>query len=213
MAADKDQAEGSIRNKEKSKQKFLDAVGSLIKANGYESLKINDIAMTAGLDKKLIYRYFGGTEQLFDEYIQSQDFWSNVKGDKVPVEINDGGRSFMKNMLLSQFEYVSENKELQKILLWRLSQPRKSLKKLTDDQEESGEKLLTGITDPYFEKNASKFRAISAILVSGMYYLNLYSELNGSIFCGIDLKTEQGRAQIEEALLFLIDQSYDHLKI
>lgn len=211
MATDKDQAEGSIRNKEKSKQKFLDAVGVLIKENGYESLKINDIAFAAGLDKKLIYRYFGGTEQLFDAYIQSQDFWSNVKGDQFPAEINDGGRLLMKNMLLSQFEYVSRNKELQKILLWRLSQPRKSLKKLTDDQEENGEKLLTGITDPFFGKNATKFRAISAILVSGMYYLNLYSELNGSIFCGIDLKTEQGRSHIEEALLFLIDQSYDHL--
>lgn len=211
MATDKGQAEKSIRNKEKSKQKFLDAVGTLIKENGYESLKINDIAMTAGLDKKLIYRYFGGMEQLFDAYIQSQDFWSNVKGDKVPAVINDGGRSFMKDMLLSQFDYVSRNKELQKILLWRLSQPRKSLKKLTDDQEENGEKLLTGITDPYFGKNAARFRAVSAILVSGMYYLNLYSELNGSIFCGIDLRTEEGRSEIEKALLFLIDQTYDHL--
>ncbi|RYF76746.1 MAG: TetR/AcrR family transcriptional regulator, partial [Cytophagaceae bacterium] len=50
-----------VRNKEKSKQRLLDAVGKLLKSKGYAALKVNDIAATAGLDKKLIYKYFGGT--------------------------------------------------------------------------------------------------------------------------------------------------------
>ncbi|REC79905.1 hypothetical protein DRF60_02670 [Chryseobacterium elymi] len=54
----------------------------------------------------------------------------------------DGGKAFTEAMLLHQFDYVSSNKELQKLLLWRLSESRKSLTKLTNMQEENGESLF-----------------------------------------------------------------------
>lgn len=202
---------GTIRNKDRSKKKFLDAVGTILQTKGYQGLKVNDIASTAGIDKKMIYTYFGGADQLIDEYIGSQDFWSNVKDEKVPTEIKDGGKEFSEELLLSQFDYVSKNKELQKLLLWRLSEQRKSLKKLTDDQEENGEHLFNSITDPFFGENAEKFRAIMAILISGVYYLNLHSEVNSSMFCGIDVNSKAGKDRIREALSFMIGQTYDNL--
>ncbi|WP_317231440.1 TetR/AcrR family transcriptional regulator [Epilithonimonas zeae] len=201
-----------VKSKEKSKQQFMDAVGTILKTKGYKYLKVNEIAATAGLDKKLIYNYFGGTEQLLDEYIKTQDFWSNVKEEDSAVEITDGGKEFAKQMMSEQFDFVSANKELKKILLWRLSEERTSLRKLTEGQEENGEILFKHITDPYFEDKSEDFRAVMAILVSGAYYLNLYSEMNGSIFCGIDLKTEDGREKIKKAFSFLIDETYETLK-
>ncbi len=200
-----------IKNKEKSKQQFLEAVGTILKTKGYKYLKVNEIAATAGLDKKLIYNYFGGAEQLLDEYIKSQDFWTNVKEENSAVEINDGGREFAKQMLSEQFDFVANNKDLQKILLWRLTEERASLRKLTEGQEENGELLFKSLTDPYFGEKSEDFRAIIALLISGAYYLNLHSEVNGSIFCGLDLKTDKGRAKIQNALNFLVDKAYDDL--
>lgn len=199
------------RDKDKSKQQFLDAVGTILRSKGYTALKVNNIATTAGLDKKLIYKYFGSTEQLIDEYIHSQDFWSNVTGDLVPKKITDGGKDFLKRMLLEQFEFVSQNKALQKVLLWSLSEERKSLQKLIDDQEANGEILLKGISDPHFGDKASDHRAVMAILVAGLYYLNLFTEVNGSHFCGIDLKTEEGRSKIRQATTFLVEQTYSSM--
>src|SRR5690606_5294461 len=141
----------------------------------------------------------------------TQDFWSNVHADMASEPIDDGGKTFTKEVFLSQFDYLSKNKELQKVLLWRLSEERKSLRKLTDEQEENGEKLFSQITDPHFGEHAEKFRAVSAVLVAGMYYLNMYSEHNGSIFSGIDLKTDDGRKAIKDAVSFLIDKTYDGL--
>ena len=200
-----------MKNKEISKQKFLDAVGIILKTKGYKYLKVNDIAATAGMDKKLIYNYFGGTEQLLDEYIKTQDFWTNVKEENAIQEVNDGGRNFVKQMISEQFDFVAENKELQKILLWRLSEERTTLRKLTEGQEENGEIFFKNILDPHFQDKSEDFRAISAILVSGAYYLNLFSELNGSVFCGLDLKSEYGREKIKNAFSFLIDKTYDGL--
>ncbi|RZK52603.1 MAG: TetR/AcrR family transcriptional regulator [Pedobacter sp.] len=199
------------RSKEKSKQQFLNAVGKILKTKGYAALKVNDIAATAGLDKKLIYKYFGGTDQLLDEYISSQDFWSNVKGEKVPQTITDGGKTFLTDMFLEQFDYVYKNKEFQKVLLWRLSQQRNSLKKLAEDQEANGELILQNIIDPYFGEKSEDHRAILAILVAGIYYLNLSTAFNGNIFCGLDIKSDHGREKIKEAISFIVGQAYTNL--
>lgn len=200
-----------MKNKEISKQKFLDAVGIILKTKGYKYLKVNDIAATAGLDKKLIYNYFGGTEQLLDEYIKTQDFWTNVKEENAIQEVNDGGRDFVKQMISEQFDVVAENKELQKILLWRLSEERATLRNLTEGQEKNGEIFFKNILDPHFQDRSEDFRAVAAILVAGAYYLNLHSEINGSIFCGLDLRSENGRDKIKKAFSFLIDETYDAL--
>lgn len=204
-------AGGKIRNTERSKKKFLAAVGKILKTQGYSRLKINDIAKVAGVDKKMIYSYFGGLDGLIDEYIRTQDFWSNVKPELTPLLVADGGKTFAKELFMSQFDYLANNKELQKLLLWRLSEERKSLRKLTEDQEASGELLFTHVSDPYFGKNAEKFRAVSAILAAGMYYLNMYAEVNGSIFSGIDLKTESGRSAIKDAVSFIMDKTFESL--
>lgn len=200
------------RNKDNSRQQFLLAVGTIMKTKGYAALKINHIAAEAGLDKKLIYKYFGGKEGLLREYIQYHDFWSNVKDDKVPTVITDGGREFIKAMLTEQFQYLSKNKELQKILLWRLSEEQPYLRQLTELQEENGEALFAHLTDPYFNTNAQDFRAVAAILVSGIYYLNMYAELNGSVFCGIDLQSENGQEKIKDALALIVDNTFSALK-
>jgi len=199
------------RNKEQSKQQFLNTVGKILRTKGHAALKVNDIALTAGLDKKLIYRYFGSTEQLLDEYLHQQDFWSNVSEDAVSTEIKDGGQEFLTQMLLEQFNYVGQNKAFQKVLLWSLTEQRKSLQKLIDDQETNGEVLFENIMAPHFGDKITNCRAVLAILVSGLYYLNLFTEVNGSKFCGIDLKTEEGKSKIQEAISFLVKQTYSSL--
>ncbi|WP_426478915.1 TetR/AcrR family transcriptional regulator [Chryseobacterium sp. CBSDS_008] len=205
---------GSIRNKERSKKKFLEAVGKILRTKGYTALKVNNIAAAAGVDKKMIYAYFGGIDGLMDEYIRSQDYWSKItieEVEKIKPQSDDGGKSFIEEMLLSQFDYVYQNKEAQKLLLWRLSEPRKSLKKLTDTQEENGEYIFKLLMDSHFKDNAEHVRSIMAILVSGFYYLNMYAAMNGSIFCGIDVNTATGRNKIKKAVSFLLDHTYKSL--
>jgi len=199
------------RNKARTKQRFLDAVEEILITKGFAGLKVNDIAKVAGLDKKLIYKYFGGTDQLMDEYIQTKDFWSNVKGEKVPNAIADGGKAFVEEMLLLQFDQVAGDEALQKLLLWRLTEQRNSLQKLVEAQEANGEILLKSITDPHFQDRSTQFRAIAALLIGGTYYLDLYAAINGSVFCGIDLATESGRTEIKKALSFLVDTTYENL--
>ncbi len=201
--------QGPIRDKEKTKQKLLGAVGKILRTKGYSGLKVSKIAAVAGFDKKLIYEYFGSTEKLIDEYIRTQDYWSKMNQDNIEVDISDGGRALSKMAILNQYEHIKKNKELQKIILWGLSESKPILKKIADEREEMGEMLFKNIVDPYFQEKSTRYRAIAAVLVSGAYYLNLYTAHNASMFCGIDLKSEEGRKEIEKAITEIIDFAYD----
>lgn len=200
--------QGPIRDKEKTKQKLLNAVGKILKTKGYSGLMVSKIAAVAGFDKKLIYEYFGSTDKLIDEYIRSQDYWSKFELGE-DVDLSDGGREMSKLAILNQFENLKKNKELQKILVWEMSESRPILKKLLDQREEVGEELFKNITDPHFGDKAEEYRAITAILVAGIYHLNLYTGHNGVTFCGIEMKTEEGRKKIEKALVDIIDFAYN----
>ncbi|WP_419867913.1 TetR/AcrR family transcriptional regulator [Chryseobacterium sp. CT-SW4] len=201
--------QGPIRDKEKTKLKLLGAVGKILRTKGYSGLKVSKIAAVAGFDKKLIYEYFGSTDKLIDEYIKSQDYWSQIAGGGVETEITDGGQELSKLALVNQFESLKKNKELQKIILWELSENKPILRKLADEREEMGDLMFKNITDPYFgEEKAKRFRAIMALLISGAYYLNIHTATNGSNFCGLDMKSDEGRAEIEGAMKEIIDCVY-----
>lgn len=199
----------TVRNKEQSKQKLLNAVGTILRTKGYTALKVNDIAATSGLDKKLIYNYFGSVDGLIDHYIRSLDFWSNVSAEDASTEITDAGRAFSQQLLVQQYDYVNSNKELQELLLWGLAESRKTLRDINAEREKSGELMLKAIADPHFGNDAADFRAAMAILISGTYYLNMYTT-NADTFCGIDLTTEQGRTQIKNTLKKMLDMLYDN---
>lgn len=203
--------QGPIRDKEKTKQKLLNAVGKILKTKGYSGLMVSKIAAVAGFDKKLIYEYFGSTDKLIDEYIRSQDYWKKVGDKQESLDFSDGGKELSKSTIISQFQELKKNKELQKIMLWGLSENRPVLKKIADEREEIGEQLFSNV-DAFFGDKATEYRAIAAILVSGAYYMNMYSEYNARKICGIDLKTEEGRKEIEKAMADIVDFAYQKIE-
>ncbi|MFC7347048.1 TetR/AcrR family transcriptional regulator [Chryseobacterium zhengzhouense] len=200
--------QGPIRDKEKTKQKLLNAVGKILKTKGYSGLMVSKIAAVAGFDKKLIYEYFGSTDKLIDEYIKSQDYWSRFEL-AADADFSDGGKELSKMAIVTQFENLKKNKELQKILVWEMSESRPILKKLLDQREEVGEELFKNITDPHFGEKSENYRAITALLIAGCYHLNLYTGHNGNTFCGIDMKSEDGRQKIKNAIEDIIEFAYN----
>ncbi|CAH0183833.1 TetR/AcrR family transcriptional regulator [Chryseobacterium sp. Bi04] len=200
--------QGPIRDKEKTKQKLLAAVGKILRVKGYSGLKVSKIAAVAGFDKKLIYEYFGSTDKLIDEYIKSQDYWTKFSPN-IEEEVQIGkGKEALTQGILTQFESLKKNKELQKIILWELSESKPILKNILKQREEVGANLFENVTDPYFGENATSIRAMLALVVAGVYYLNLFPAYNGTEFCGIDMRTEEGRGEVEKVIVEIIDHFY-----
>ena len=52
------------RDREATRARLIAAVGNLLAREGFKGLGVNAVAREAGVDKVLIYRYFGGLPEL-----------------------------------------------------------------------------------------------------------------------------------------------------
>ncbi|AZB28447.1 MULTISPECIES: TetR/AcrR family transcriptional regulator [Chryseobacterium] len=198
--------QGPIRDKGKTKQRLLDAVGKILKTKGYSGLMVSKIAAVAGYDKKLIYEYFGSTDKLIDEYLKSKDYWNTADEETANVDMKVHGNELLKLALLSQYNDLRKNKELQKLILWQLSENRTEIKKLFEQKEKSREALFLKS-----HQKSEEYRAIIAVLEAGIYHLSLCASTNGSHFCGIDTKSDDGRKKIEKAIINILDFAEEKL--
>ncbi|MBE8715138.1 TetR/AcrR family transcriptional regulator [Sphingobacterium hungaricum] len=207
--------EGPIRNKEKTKKGLIDAVGKIILEDGYTKLGINRIAKVAGVDKKLIYRYYGNLDELIASYFRQRDFWSQSEVDEklneIPNQFEDFGESVAKNFLIQLMDYLDSNVEAQKILVWGLSEENDFIKKLSYERELISTEYFK-LTDPFFEKSDIDLRASYAILLAGVYYLILHTNSTGGTFCELDLQKQEDKDRVKRSLEKLLGLCFKQVK-
>ena len=186
------------KNKELTKRRLIEAVGEIFNEEGYEGLGVNKVAKRAGVNKKLIYRYFGNFNYLVEAFITENDYWLMIS-ERMAAIARDGDYSQLKEVitmvLQNQFNYFLSEPEMQKLILWEISVSSPLMKSIHQAREARGQQMLER-TDNYFEGGPVNFRAIAALLVGGIYYMVLHTKTNGGLFCDLDLSTEEGQNQI-----------------
>jgi hypothetical protein len=206
---------GPIRDKERTKARMIAAVGKVIQKKGYHALNGPNIALECGLNKALIWNYFGGLDQLVEAYLTQKDFWQI--GDKGVLEqmITNPGSisiSLIEELLKSQFNTFLKDKTKQKVIHWGLGEKTKALKNIADRRELLGEELFKHV-DSKFENSENDLRATLAILVSSIYYLSLQAKSTGSTFCGIDVNTEAGKERIQKTMRKILEQTFSDVEL
>ncbi|MET3112558.1 AcrR family transcriptional regulator [Pedobacter sp. CG_S7] len=201
---------GPIKDKERTKQKLLEAVGEIIRSEGYTGLGVNKVAKLAGVDKKLIYDYYTNLDTLVTTYIRQKDYWLSFLGEVADKTNKDKAfptAEMFTSILTGHLNYFAENKEMQQIVRWELSEKNPIVSEICQAREIIGEQFLSA-TDGYFQETTVDLRAISALLVGGIYHLILHSNTKNSLFCGLDISTAEGKDRITNALEWIISQAY-----
>lgn len=75
------------RDAQETQRKLLEAAAGEFSAYGIAGARVDRIATTAGVNKAMIYSYFGNKEQLFDKVFETQVVASTVGG--VPITPDD----------------------------------------------------------------------------------------------------------------------------
>jgi AcrR family transcriptional regulator len=197
---------GQIRDREKTKQKLINAVGRLITNEGFEKVGVNAVAKEAGVDKVLIYRYFGGLNGLLETYVLQKDYYSNLK-KQIAKKVTTGSEKdvieAIKDMLLGQANELFSDKELQEILRWEVVNKNEITDTLAAERENQSIWLLNQI-EKVLESEDIDMPALTAILAGGISYLILRAK-HASLVNGIDIKTEEGWGRIEKTLSQMVD--------
>ncbi|RQO74525.1 TetR/AcrR family transcriptional regulator [Pedobacter sp. KBW06] len=202
--------DGALKNKERTKQKFLDAVGEIIKKDGYTALKLRNIEAVAGVDRKLLYDYFGSINNLVESYIRQKDFYMGL-ADKarelVKENESDFGNKMIQKILIDQLDCFIDDDYLQQIVLWHISEPNELLTEISEEREKVS-RIFVELTDPHFEGTDVDIRARLALIAAGIYFLVLYAKKTDVLFCGIGMNTAEGVERIKKAISSLTEEAY-----
>ncbi len=196
-----------MRDKEKTKERILGAVGRLLAEKGFGDLGINAVAREAGVDKVLIYRYFGGMKELLRAFSHSGVFWPTFE------EVTGGDLAALKARPLEErvrsvalnFAKALRNRPLtQEILAWETVERSHLNSILVKVRKELSERLFR---EPGLVPAESKadVMAITTLIAAGINYLILRGRLDGD-FNGMDIRSDVGWKRIEAAVGAICDK-------
>jgi AcrR family transcriptional regulator len=193
------------RNSQETRKRILKAVGRLLARSGFRNVGINSVAREAGVDKVLIYRYFGGLPDLLEAFAEGGDFWPSA--DELLAAIPDRESKTEEELaagLLIEFGRALRRRPItQEIMRWEILEKNQLTDALSRYREEQSMKLLSLFRD--MEK--ADVQAIGALLGAGQTYLLLRSKTT-DIYSGLALKKDQDWKRVEEAIRLLVGLAF-----
>jgi AcrR family transcriptional regulator len=180
-----------IRDAEATKKKLIECVGEIVRNAGFHAIGVNKIAQLAENDKGVIRYHFGGLAALLRAYIEDRDYWPPFFERYKLDEMSEQGevKQLFTSLMQENLRQFYGNREMQKIILWQITQSSALLRDLSEKREDEGEKLFR-MTEQTFLHSGISFKAIIALLLGGSYFAVLQSQSIKSRVCGIDLNWE-----------------------
>ncbi len=189
-----------IRDRQITSRRLISAVGSLLAKKGFKGVGVNAVAREAGVDKVLIYRYFGGLEGLIAAFGKEGDFWPSSlelaggdlkKFSQMPMD--ERLSVFASNFIRS----LRKRPLTQAIMAWEIIEPND----LTEELERIREQSIIEFFQMFFLKDEIQIdlQAIIMLIGAAISYLVIRSK-NIDLYGGLDLGSDQGWERIEKAI-------------
>ena len=199
-----------MKRSKETKRKLIEAVGYVIKTEGLDKVNYSKVARRAGVDRKNIHTYFENLDGLIEAYITENDYWlsfAEVLREVATENAPQGIRDVIIAILQNQFRYFYEEKEMQDLILWEISHDSPMMQSIHRAREAYGQRLLE-MADVDFNGTNIDIRAISALLVSGIYYVVLHARFNGGMISDIDINSAHGQEAILNALKQIVGWAF-----
>lgn len=197
-----------IRDRESTRARLIEAVGTLLAREGFTGLGVNAVAREAGVDKVLIYRYFGGLPDLIVAFGREGNFWPSINelagGDVVAFgqlplaeQLSRLGKNFMAA--------IRTRPLTQEILAWEMIERNE----LTVELETIRENTMTNFFEMFFQSadKGPDIEAMGAIIGAGISYL-VSRGRKIRYYNGIDLDSEAGWQRLEGAIDTMIQGTF-----
>jgi AcrR family transcriptional regulator len=191
----------SSRDRAATEQLILAAVGEVLARDGFSGVGINAIAKHAGVDKVLIYRYFGGLPELLQTWGNSGRFWPDVTELLGPEP-----QTFLAlpapERFARFFEHFIDGLRARPLTLEVLAAEVAERNELTAileaEREAWGEQAARMLGGHEFEAHP-EMRGITLLLIAGVQYLLLRSR-KIRIFGGLDVQSDAGWNALKAAI-------------
>jgi AcrR family transcriptional regulator len=198
------------RDRAQTEQQLIDAVGAIVHDAGIDAVGINAVARKAGVDKVLIYRYFGDIDGLLAAWIARQDYFSRLQeliGDGADVRGRDAVIEVARRVLIGQLHAAVGNRALLEVLRWELGTRNAVTDEIAQRRETQGS-AVTKIFERAIDDPSVDVRAIVTILSAGINYLALRAQ-TVDVYNGIPLTGKRGWKRVENAIGSILEMVGD----
>jgi len=189
------------KDSQETRARLVDAVGRVLSKEGFEKIGVNAVAREAGVDKVLIYRYFGGLKGLVTAFCQREGFWPT------PLELMGGDRDAFARMpyarqlaegAVNYLRAIRARPLAQEVLAWRFLVHNELTDAFDSVRMASGAEVLTLLNVPAGE-DAIDHQALQVIVAAATNHLGTRA---GKLrqFAGISLQDASGWTRIEDML-------------
>lgn len=179
--------------------RILQAVGEVIAEKGANRIGINAVAEKAGVNKVLIYRYFGGWEGLMQHFLQQGNFLTEYNRLFLEKHGQLDGTSNSQNRIQYLVGILRELKNRDsalEMLKWELTNPGAYVsQQLAIARNESYQKVI----ETFFSSEKEDLSTVTALLLSGLAMLFLIAP-NQNHFMDLDLKSDESWNRIEQVI-------------
>lgn len=187
------------------------AVRSLIIEEGFGSVGINAVARRAAVDKVLIYRYFGGLAGLLAAYAEEGGFWWQVRdllADPLPAPGDPDGLARCLGTVFSRHvQFLRTHPATLEVIAWELSERNELTEALESVRERRSGELMRRVAARYGHETGpflGRIGPVLALLGAAANYLAARGR-RLQVFNGIDVQSDRGWSELEEAALHMID--------
>lgn len=195
------------RNSEEVDRDIMLATKELVEEIGFNKLTLAKIGDKAHLAPNMFYKRYPDLEKLIEKFIRKYDYWFN---DIVEISFDKSSLGeYYETVMLNLAESLYENKAMQQILIYELSNDNSITRRTARLRElDSNENLRE--YDPLFENTDVDIRTHTALIIAGIYYLILHRDR--SEFCGIDLNTDEGRRRLHKTISYTCNMLFDKVE-
>jgi AcrR family transcriptional regulator len=189
------------RDRAATEARILAAVGEVLARDGFGAIGVNAVAKQAGVDKVLIYRYWGGLPELLATWGRSGQFWPRIDellgGDQVAFQALPPAERYARFM-----EHFIDGLRARPLTLEILAAEvveRNDLTAILETEREAwGEQASRLLGGADFAARP-ELQGLTILLVSGVQYLLVRSR-RIRIFGGIDIRSDEGWLALKAAV-------------
>jgi len=188
------------RNRLGTEAKLREALVAVLVDGGFGAITPTAVGKAAGVDKMLIYRYFGGMDGLMQAVVGGPGFFPSFEevcgGDPAAVRaLPSGERAAL--VLGNMADVLMARPAALELMVWELVE-RNALTAIAETARETmGLRIVAELFDDVREPET--LGAVSAVLAAGVTYLALRRR-KIRWFNGVDLRADAGWAQIRAAI-------------
>ena len=202
------------RDRNAREQDLLDAVGRLLVRDGVGSVGVNAVAREAGVDKVLIYRYFGGIDGLLRAFADSEAFWPSVEevlgDDSAALEGMDLAERWATG-LVRYAQALRRRPITREVLAWELVEQSGFTEILRVRREAWFTELVDALSEDVATSDTDLV-ATALVIAASIHYLVARSRLHAD-FSGLDLDSDAGWTAVEDTVHTIVHRTIAHRTI